>query len=259
MVYISRHLSYVDLVEGERQTVTEADLADVQPPAVILGEPGMGKSGLLKNLAAQDSKFELISALALKRRQAAFASGKIVLVDGLDELPGARDEDPIQDVLTKLAELGSPPFFLSCRANDWRDVAKESIREDYGREPVEYRIAPLTEAEAVTFLRGTHGEDAARDFVATMEKQGVSEFYGNPLTLQLIARVLARGGVVPLDRADLFSRASDLLRQEQNPRRPYSPLSSLSKVEALGALGAACAALILTGSEAINVGAQGAT
>jgi hypothetical protein len=259
MVYISRHLSYVDLVEGERQTVTEADLADVQPPAVILGEPGMGKSGLLKNLAAQDSKFELISALALKRRQAAFASGKIVLVDGLDELPGARDEDPIQDVLTKLAELGSPPFFLSCRANDWRDVAKESIREDYGREPVEYRIAPLTEAEAVTFLSVTHGEDAARDFVATMEKQGVSEFYGNPLTLQLIDRVLARGGVLPLDRADLFSRASDLLRQEQNPRRPYSPLSSLSKVEALGALGAACAALILTGSEAINVGAQGAT
>lgn len=259
MLYIARHLSFVDPVEGERKTVTEADLANVRPPAVILAEPGMGKSGLLKNLAGQDPKFEMISALALKRRRVAFAPGKIVLVDGLDELPGARDQDPIQDVLSKLAELGGPPFFLSCRANDWRDVAKESIREDYGREPVEYRLAPLSGAEAIAFLSDKHGETAARGFVATMDQQGVSEFYGNPLTLQLIDRVLVEGGAVPVDRADLFARASDLLRQEQNRQRAYSPLSSLSRAEALGALGAACAALILTGSEAINVGAQGAT
>ncbi len=172
--------------------------------------------------------------------------------------PGALTQDPIQDVLSKLAELGSPPFFLSCRANDWRDVAKQAIREDYGREPIELRLDALTSAEAMTFLAARHGDRSARTFVTRMDDLAIAEFYGNPLTLQLIDRLAARPEGLPLNRADLYLRASDDLRQEQNPERPYSTLTALSKTQALDAAGAAAAALILTGSEAINVGAQGA-
>lgn len=258
MVYIQRHLSYVDDADHLQKTISEQELADWRAPVVILGEPGMGKSGLLRSLAYRQDRFELVTAMALKRRHVAFAEAKIVLIDGLDELPGAAEQDPIQDVLEKLAALGSPPFFLSCRANDWRSVAKQSIREDYGRDPTEFRLTALSSEEAVAFLAERHGPDSAQTFVDRMDRQGISEFYGNPLTLQLVDRLAATAEGLPRDRADLFSRASDALRQEQNQDRPRSSLTGLSKERALNAVGAACAALILTGSEAINLGAQGA-
>jgi hypothetical protein len=259
MVYVERQLSYYDATDGRRITVPQARLIAWTTPVIILGEPGMGKSGLLKALAFRDPKFELVSATALKRRRVPVAPGKVLLIDGLDELPGAQEQDPVQDVLEKLADLGGPPFFLSCRANDWRDVAKQSIREDYGREPFEFRLSAFGEEEAVDFLKARHGETVARDLIKRMDDQGIGEFYGNPLTLQLIDRLATSHKGLPLDRAELFLRASDDLRQEQNPERPRSLLASLSKDQALDAAGAACAALILTGSEAINLGAQGAT
>ena len=259
MVYVERHLSYFDAANGRRITVPQARLIEWGTPIVILGEPGMGKSGLLRAMALRDPKFELVSATALKRRRAQVAPGKVLLIDGLDELPGAQEQDPVQDVLEKLAELGGPPFFLSCRANDWRDVAKQSIREDYGREPFEFRLSAFGEDEAVDFLTGRHGHAGARDLVERMNALGIAEFYGNPLTLQLVDRLAASPKGVPLDRADLFLRASDELRQEQNLERPRSALASISKEQALDSAGAACAALILTGAEAINLGAQGAT
>jgi hypothetical protein len=259
MIYIERELSYFDLATGEPRSLAQGQLVDWEPPAVILGEPGMGKSGLLRALAARNPKFELVTALALKRRRVPVATARILLIDGLDELPGAQEQDPVQDVLDKLAELGAPPFFLSCRANDWRNVAKQAIREDYGRDPTEFRLTPFGADDAERFLADAHGPDRASELIKAMDDQGIAEFYGNPLTLQLVARLADSPDGLPRDRADLFLRASDDLRQEQNPDRPRSALATLSKDQALTAAGAACAALILTGSEALNLGAQGAT
>lgn len=259
MSYIERRLTYTDVETSSQKTVHEAELLDGALPAVILGEPGMGKSAVLRSLAARDPRYEIISALKLKRRHAPVLADKILLVDGLDELPGARGQDPIQDVLAKLEQLGSPPFILSCRANDWRSAAKQSISEDYGRAPIEYRLEALTRADAIEFLADRHGDEAARRLVTRMDRQAIGEFYGNPLTLLLVDRLASTPQGLPQDRADLFTRASEALRQELAPDRDTAPLVALSSAAALDAIGAACAALILTGSEAINVGAQAAT
>lgn len=258
MVYIPRHLSYRDLDTQEDRFVIETDLQRLAPPLIILGDPGLGKSGLFRSLAASDARFELITARAFKRRGAKPTEGRILLIDALDELPGAQDQDPVQEVLAKLAEVGWPPFYLSCRANDWRNVAQQSIREDYGHAPLELRLAPFTQDDAVAFLAAERGQKEARALVRRMDEQGIADFYGNPLMLQLVSRLVDSPGGLPSDRAELFLRAAHDLRQEQNPDRPHSPLTTLSADEALNAAGAASACLILTGSEAINLGSQGA-
>lgn len=258
MVYINRHLSYLDPSTSEQKFVPEQGLLELPLPLVILGEPGMGKSGLLRSIAAKHQSFEMTTALALKRRRQTVLPGRTLLIDGLDELPGAQEQDPVQDVLQALADLGAPPFVLSCRASEWRNVARQSIREDYGREPVELKLSAFSRDEATAFLSERHGSIGARELINRMDEQGIAEFYGNPLTLQLVDRLAASPGGLPADRADLFLRASDELRKEQNPDRPRSVLTSLSRDDALDAAGAASAALVLTGSEAINLGAHGA-
>ena len=257
MFYIPRLLTFTDTA-GEIQTAKEADLLAGNGPVVVLGEPGMGKSELLRTLARGADHADYVTARALMRRpNDGGPSNRILIIDALDELAAAEEHDPVQNVLTKLAALGSPPFILSCRAADWRSVAKQDILEDYGTEPREYRLSPLTEAEATAFLAASHGDDRADDLIKELKERGLSEFYGNPLTLQLINRIADDPGGLPASRAALFLRASELLRSEHNKKRTHAPLAALGSEEALNAAGAACAALILTGSEAIAVGAQG--
>jgi energy-coupling factor transporter ATP-binding protein EcfA2 len=258
MPYIPRFLTYTDTT-GEQQTASEADLLTFEGPVVILGEPGMGKSELLRELARIADHADYVTARALMRRpDRSGLSNRTLIIDALDELAAAEEHDPVQNVLAKLAALGSPPFVLSCRAADWRSVAKQDILEDYGVEPREYRLNPLTEVEATAFLAASRGDQRATELVSELDVRGLSEFYGNPLTLQLIDRIADDEEGLPSSRAKLFLRASDMLRSEHNTKRIHAPLSALASDDALNAAGAACAALILTSSEAIEVGARGA-
>lgn len=257
MTYIQRRLSYVD-ADGKASEVDEATLASWCEPTIILGEPGMGKTELLRALAERESGFVYVTAKALLRVQEPYPDGQVVVIDGLDELPAIQEHDPIVDVLTKLMALGRPAFFLSCRAADWRSVALHEIRSDYGHTPVELTLSPLSQSDAIAYLAVKHGSTQAKVMVEALSERGLDEFYGNPLTLELIGRLADRPEGLPNSRAELFRLASDNLRAEQNPHRPRSKLASLSSEAALDAAGAACAALLLTGSEAIGVGAQGA-
>jgi hypothetical protein len=258
LVYIDRRLTYID-AQGVAQGVSEADLATWKAPVVILGEPGIGKTELLMKLPERHARFEYVTAKALMRRNIGVEVGRVLVIDGLDELPARQEHDPVQDVLGWLSRFGWPDFFLSCRAADWRTVAKQEIGDDYGVEPIELKLSPLSSDEATEFLSHTHGLDRAEPLIAQLKARGLEEFFGNPLTLQLLDRLASQPEGLPDNRAELFLRASSELRKEQNPKRPRSRLSTISASDALDAAGAACAALILTGAEAIHVGAQGSS
>jgi hypothetical protein len=71
--------------------------------------------------------------------------------------------------------------------------------------------------------------------------------------LRLIAQIVQSDGDLPESRAELFRKSSDLLWREHNQLRSLLPLAKLSQEIALDAAGAACAALIITGSDAISL------
>lgn len=259
MTYIPRSLTYLDLGE-DRQTVSEINLYEATPrPSIVLGEPGMGKTFLLKSIAANHHNAEYLTARALLRRQAAPSTGVTLVIDGLDELASLREQDPVQNVLSKLLSLGAPPFILSCRSADWRSVSVLEIRDEYGEAPREFSLEPLTKAEAQAFLSTDYGSDAADRIVNDLEDRNLAEFYTNPLMLQLIAQVTRDTGGLPASRAAAFLEASKLLVREQSQQHARSPLALLSVDAALDAAGAICASLILTGAEAVYVGAPGRT
>ena len=258
--YVRRTLHFID-DNGKTRRIDETELATTRKPVVILAEPGMGKTWLLRRLAKLPNHvFRSAASFVAHPRPADLApAGATLLIDGLDELSAAQESDPIYRVLGKLIEAGCPPFILSCRAADWRGaVARQDIADDYGVAPRQMWLEPFSRDNAVDFLSPTLGPMKADALVTTLEQRGIPDLYGNPLTLELFAAVAAEDEALPTTRAELLQRASELLWRETNDRKRGSPLSTLDTGTAIAAAGALSAAFVLTGSEAIALNPSGA-
>jgi hypothetical protein len=94
----------------------------------------------------------------------------VLVIDALDEVAAAREQDTIQDVLTKLEAAGSPRFVISCRGADWRGaIARADLLEDYDEPPLELRLQPLSRDEAMAHLVENLDQERAKDLEADLK------------------------------------------------------------------------------------------
>jgi hypothetical protein len=253
--YVQRFLTFID-PDGELSRIRDADLALIPEPVILLGEPGMGKSWMLQKVSKENNLVlrSASSFVAHPNPASLVVPGSKLVIDGLDELPAAQETDPVYRVLGQLLKAGTPPFVLSCRAADWRGaVARQDITAEYGVAPRELTLEPLSREGATRFLEATIERSRAQELIEFLEQRGMPDLYGNPLTLNLLGEVAGVNEPFPRTRPALLHRAVSVMWNERSDRHDNSPLSNLDEVTALTAAGAACAALILTGAEAISL------
>lgn len=253
--FVERTLTYLNQ-KGAQERIRDSEVALIPEPVIVLGEPGMGKTELLKQIGDfPNMVFKSAAAFVAHPNPAALVQPvQRLIIDGLDELPASQESDPVYRVLGKLIEAGSPSFILSCRAADWRGaIARQEIEEEYRTPPREVTLEPLSRESAVKLLSASLSSERAEQIVERLEAKGVSDLYGNPLTLGLFGKIDISGGDLPITRAALFDRACSIMWNEGNDRHVNSPLSCLDKDAALTAAGAACAALVLTGCDTVSL------
>lgn len=242
-----------ETAEG-RVFIEQAALIGRQEPLIILGEPGMGKTALLKWLGCQP-RHAYCTARQLKNvrpdPRRLVENATTLVVDALDELSIQGEGDAVDLVLQKLGEAGYPHFVLSCRAADWRNATGvAAIREQYGDvDLLVLHLEPLTTDEIHTILVAEFGGEADKADAVVAHFTTLEGLLGNPQTLELVARV-AKAGPLPHTKARLFESAVELLRKEH---RDTKVDLQLDKTTALDAAGAAFATLILTGSDAVVI------
>lgn len=252
--YVHRTLTYYN--SDEMEQISDISVLEISEPVIILGEPGLGKTRLLRWLA-EHAGWEFRSVQAFVNHpdpQRIIPTGTRIVIDGLDELSAAQESDPVYRVLGQLIKAGCPPFVLSCRAADWRGASiRRDVSEEYGVTPREMNLDPFSRDNALEFLATSLGTARASEVVAYLEKKGIPDLYGNPLTLQLFAEVAASDRVLPRTRAELLLRAAEVMWNERSAHHDKSALSNLDQDTALAAAGAASAAFILSGAEAISL------
>lgn len=256
MHYFARKLSRSD-EDGTRVLLQESELTAEPVPLVVLGDPGMGKSELLRRLGQQPGYSYLTAAQFLRRPVFQLPEG-VLLLDALDEVSAGNDSDPLDRVLARLGEAGWPDFIISCRAAEWRGSTRaQAIADDYGRAARIMALEPLQEHEAVALLEEEVGVEKARSFHEALAAHSLTALLGNPQTLQMLIELAE--DEVPAGRADLFDRAARKMIAEHNPGHVQSALNQIDADDLLDGAGAAMAMLLLAGKEGVFNGLQAKT
>src|SRR5574338_1519907 len=130
--YFPRRLRLHD--EKAVDYLDETGLLAFSGPRVVLGEPGMGKSELMREVGRQLG-VEPVTAIRFinaKNPAKLVPVGKPVLIDGLDEAMSRREGDAVDAILAQLEAANSPPFILSCRSREWQARSVTNLRQLYG-------------------------------------------------------------------------------------------------------------------------------
>lgn len=248
---IPRRLRQENAAGNTDKIVSQDELRNFSGLLVILGEAGAGKTRLMQWLAES-----MGYALCTARRLCSAANPtkllndtNMLVIDALDELNTQREGDSVDAVLNKLDGAGYPRFVLACRVADWRSASSAAlIREHYRAEVTALHLLPFDEHEARDFLSHRFTKEEATRIEQHLTARGLDALLGNPQTLLMIATV-ARTGALPDSKTALFQQATTLLaREHRDERAEHQPPQD----DILDAAGTACAALLLSGREAIT-------
>ena len=251
--YFSRRLT-TNNDDTPEYRIDEADILALPGCKVVLGEPGMGKSALMRELGRQLDQQPVTAVRLISSKEPAklVPVGKPLLIDGLDEAMSRRESDAVDAILAQLEDAGSPPFVLSCRSREWQSRTLTNLRQLYKAKPYILTLEPLDRDEARAFLvNQCPGVDAV-EVLQHLADHNLEGLYQNPLTLGLMGRVAGTDSHLPSTRAALFERVCDLIWPEHDPDRQDEGLAQLSRDTALDAAGAIAAGLLLGGAEAAS-------
>lgn len=225
---------------------------------VLLADPGAGKSESFRAEASSSggvfcSARDFI-ALGIEPRD----SGKTLFIDGLDEIrAGAADgRTALDQVRTKLKELGRPRFRLSCREHDWRSQSDVRALKQVvqSHTVVELHLEPLSRSEQEKILVSRSSEVAdPRDFLRQADDHGLAGLFGNPLLLDLAIRAVASNGGWPGSRSSIYELSCRQLADEQSDaHREVRPLGPGEIDRRLDDAGLLCAILLLGGKTSLT-------
>ena len=243
----------------ERVSRPLSEFRDVQA-YVLLGDPGSGKTTAFETeCEALGEDICLISArdfLALDVDMHPEWRGKTLFIDGLDEVrvgaPNART--PFDKIRRRLERLGHPRFRLSCREadwlaeNDWQHLT--TVSKD--NSVTVLRLDPLSELDIMRILEGKGVKDP-QAFMENARERRIDGLLQNPLTLELLATVIARNEQWPESRLQTYKEACLHLVREHNKEHNVAtqPANSHQLLDAAGRL---CAVHLISGIEGYTQG-----
>lgn len=259
---IDRKLAREDPTTRAPVIIDQAEIADLDGPIIILGDPGLGKSVLAQALGRRAGHVYVRSASFIRNAhpERLTPNGECLVIDGLDEIASATVGGGVDAILTQLSKLGYPRFVLSSREADWRGAADRiKIEDDYGQPAILLHLLAFDRDDAELFLRGNFPAVDADNLLTHLADRGLKEIYKNPLTLRLIGAVAASDEPLPSSRARLLDRACQLLVQEDNPRHQDAAHAHADREKLLFAAGAYAATHLLCDLAGLFSGPAGNT
>lgn len=240
-----------EIVPNSQERISRS-LTDYRERAayVLLGDPGAGKTNSFVQ-EVNESGGEYIKA----RDFALFENnpqnqGKILFIDGLDEMrTGGDSRTPLDQIRKHLVQLGKPRFRLSCREADWLgDSDREALMNiSPDQKVVALHLDPLTDEKISEILQHKEGI-GADEFVRQANHHGLGDLLRNPQTLNLLVEAVG-SNAWPQSRKEVYEMACRQLVREPNQEHRLAKRNQLiSDDTLLDTAGYLCAIQLLSGS-----------
>ena len=245
-MWIDRELFYEDR-DGKWKVIGHDRIDTFSDPLVILGDPGVGKTALMRHLC-EEQDMTYVHAAALVRAEdpeALLPEAGRVAVDGLDEIATPGRGSAVEAVLRQLRRTDCWSFILSCRTAEWRDaVDRARIENACAGETVTSYLIPFDGDGARAFLEHEFPGVQVPALLQHLKDRGLVHVCRNPLILRMYGEVARAGGGLPETRTELFAGACRALLGYDR-RRSVVQLVRREEDDLLLASGAICATLLL--------------
>ena len=246
------------------------------PVVVLLGEPGMGKTNVLKDaraLAEGDRRhaiwLDLDHTSSEDRLRDQLTAPQILqagnsappadlLIDGLDTgLLAIRTlAFLLAGVFRQYPRAADLRVRLACRTAVWPSLLEDTLRERWGEAGVGvFELAPLRERD-VALAAAAEGLDADA-FLDRVRESHAGPLASRPVTLRFLLGLAKDGKPFPATRVELYRRGCERLCSEENEtRRATSHHGNRSPSERLLIAARIAAVLMLANREAVWIGSE---
>lgn len=251
--YISRRISVANQ-HNEEIECTDAEFFRIKAPLIILGEPGSGKSELLR-FASELFGVPIYNASTVDALPTLDEQSNIIIIDGLDEITAYDTGIPVNKILAKLPETAS--FVLSCRAADWQDTINSNIiNQKWQQQPVVGRVMPLNQQEIINFVNANSEGQDGKEFLKEAHQRDIVDLLRNPQNLLLLLKAVENEGW-PDTRLTLYESSSLELVKEYNSIHESINRIRPNSEQLIDAAGFIFAQLLLSGNTSIHLDGQG--
>ncbi len=229
------------------------------PAWVLLGEPGAGKSQTFAEEARACQGVHISVAEFLYLEAEEQWGGRILFLDGLDEIRASNDSQSILLRLrARLKKLGTPAYRIACRAADWYGTLDEDdIRPASPNGILSiFCLLPLDENDAARILQEDFEVGEPSTFIATARFHGVDGMLQNPHTLKLLAQAIT-ANALPSTREEVFELACRSQVMEVGKRHRVQAQSPSAMPDALlDAAGQLFAVMLLSDKSGIALDSE---
>lgn len=193
--------------------VLETDLLSGPGVALVLAEPGSGKSALLASLAARFGTTPAKASI-FERTQA-----PCIVVDAFDEVARI-DPTGLHRTLKELRHTGAERTILSSRSGEWSEADTRLLHDIMGIEPILARLVPFDQDEQALLFRHRHRDASFENFLSDAATHHLTHLLGNPEFLNLFADAFVQAGGRFTNRHEIFDDAVRYLARETNRSVP---------------------------------------